>query len=314
MKNHEFKLFGDKTGEQKLMGHKRDWIHYNKQLVNRGKIHFWISPQALKNWRAVKRKKNGHPFVYSDQLIQMICYVRFKFRLSLRETEGFVRSFITAMRKQLRVPSYTQICRRMKTLQLPNELLEKRNVTDIVLDATGLKVYGEGEWRAEKYGGKKRWRKLHLAMDMKTGKLLLAEITDEHVHDTTYLEEALKRTNRRKGKVLFDGIADSLRCYQMSSKHNKHLLTPPKKGAIFREEQELEPRNDAIRIIRGLGNDQTAKSLWGKLVGYNRRVEIESMMSRWKRIYGGDLKSRCAMRQKNEVQLKARMINALIDA
>jgi hypothetical protein len=294
------------------MGHKRDWTHYNKHLINRGKIHFWISPKALKNWQAKRHKKNGHPFVYSDLLIQTICYVRFKFRLSLRETEGFISSLVTAMRKQLRIPSYTQICRRMKTLKLPNELMEKRDVTDIVLDTTGLKAYGEGEWRAEKYGGKKRWRKLHLAMDLATGKLILAEITDEHAHDTTCLEKALKRANRRKGKVLFDGIADSLRCYKQSSRYNKQLLTPPKKGAIFREEPELESRNDALRIIRGLGNDQIAKSMWGKLVGYNRRVEIESMISRWKRIYGGDLKSRCAKRQQNEVQLKAMMINTII--
>ena len=294
------------------MGHKRDWTYYNKQLVNRGKIHFWVSPKALKNWRAKRRKKNGHPFVYSDLFIRTICYVRFKFRLSLRETEGFTSSLVTAMHKQLRTPSYTQICRRMKTLQLPNELVAKRDVTDIVLDTTGLKAYGEGEWRAEKYGGKKRWRKLHLAMDMATGKLILAEITDEHVHDTTCLEKALKKVNRRKGKVLFDGIADSLRCYQRSREHNKQLLTPPKKGAIFREEPELESRNDAVRIIRGLGNDQIAKSVWGKLVGYNRRVEIESMISRWKRIYGGDLKSRCLKRQQNEVQLKAMMINTMI--
>ena len=296
------------------MGHKREWTHYNKQLVNRGKIHFWISPKALKNWFAARCKKNGHPFVYSNQLIQVICYVRFKFRLSLRETEGFISSFLAALRKQLRVPSYTQICRRMKMLELPKELLEKRNVKDIVLDTTGLKVYGEGEWLAENYGGKKHWRKLHLAMDMKTGKLILAEITHKHAHDTRYLEKALNNTNRRKGKVLFDGIADSLRCYQMSRNRNKQLLTPPKNGAIFREEPELKPRNDAIRIIRGFGNDQIGKSLWGKFVGYNRRVEIESMMSRWKRIYGGDLKSRCTERQKNEVQLKAMMINAMIDA
>ena len=296
------------------MGHKRDWKQYNKQLVNRGKLHFWISPEALKNWQADRRKKNGRPFVYSDQLIQMLNYLRFKFKLSLRETEGFFSSFVAAMRKKLRVPSYTQICRRLKTLDLPKELLEKRNVTDIVLDATGLKVYGEGEWRAEKYGGKKRWKKLHLAMDMKTGKLLLAEITDEHAHDTTYLETALKRANRRKGKVLIDGIADSLRCYQISSKHNKQLLTPPNKRAVLRKEKQMERRNDAVRIIRGLGNDQIARSLWGQLVGYNRRVEIESMMSRWKRLYGGDLRSRCAKRQKHEVQLKAMLINAMINA
>lgn len=294
------------------MGHKRDWVHYNKHLVNRGKLHFWVSPQALKNWQAKKRKKNGHPFVYSNDLIQAICYLRFKFRISLREVEGLFGSFVVAMRKRLRIPCYTQVCRRMKALALPSELVAKRNVTDIVLDTTGLKVYGEGEWRAERYGGKKRWKKLHLALDVKTGKLVFTEITDEHVHDTACLEEALKRANRRKGKVLFDGIADSVKCYRLAKKYNKQLLTPPKRGAVLREEEELLGRNDAVRIIRGLGNDQTAKSIWGKLAGYNRRVIIESMISRWKRLYGGDLKSRCEERKKKEIQLKAMMINAMI--
>lgn len=296
------------------MGHKRDWVQYNKQLVNRGKIHFWVSPQALKNWRAKKHKKNGRPFFYSNDLITAISYLRFKFRISLRETEGLFGSFVTAMRKCLRVPSYTQVCRRMKTLGLPFELLDKRNVTDIVLDTTGLKVYGEGEWRAEKYGGKKRWKKLHLGMDAKTGKLMFAEITDEHVHDTACLEKVLSKGNRRKGKVLFDGIADSLRCYGIARKYNKQLVTPPKQGAVLRKEEDFRGRNDAVRIIRGLGNDLTARSLWGKLTGYNRRVIIESMVSRWKRLYGGDLRSRCPERKKNEVQLKAMMINAMIAA
>lgn len=295
------------------MGHKRDWVQYNRSLVNRGKIHFWVSSEALKHWRAERRKKNGRPFVYSDQLIMALSYLRFKFRISLRETEGLFESFVVALRKRLSIPCYTQICRRMKTLRLPSELLKKRDVTDIALDTTGLKVYGEGEWRAEKYGGRKRWKKLHLAMDMKTGKLMFAEITDEHVHDTVYLEEVLKKTNRRKGKVLMDGIADSLRCYRSARRHNKQLLTPPKRGAVLRKEPELEGRNDAVKIIRGLGNDQMAKSLWGKLIGYNRRVEIESMMSRWKRLYGADLRSRCAERKKNEIRLKAMMINAMID-
>lgn len=296
------------------MGHKRDWTQYNKQLVNRGKIHFWVSPKALKNWGAKKRKKNGRPFVYSNELIKAISCLRFKFRISLRETEGLFASFVAALRKKLRVPCYTQVCRRMKTLKLPTELMSKQHVTDIVLDTTGLKIYGEGEWRAEKYGGKKRWKKLHLAMDLKTGKLVFAEITDEHVHDTAYLEKALKRANRRKGKVLFDGIADSLKCYRLAIKYNKQLLTPPKKRAVLRKEEELLERNDAVRIIRGLGNDQIAKSIWGKLVGYNRRVIVESMMSRWKRLYGGELRSRCAERKKNEVQLKAMMINTMIKA
>ena len=201
----------------------------------------------------------------------------------------------------------------MKKLVLPSELLDKKNVTDIVLDTTGLKTYGEGEWRAEKYGGKKRWKKLHLAMDAENGKLVLAEITDEHVHDTVHLEKALKRTNRRKGKALIDGIADSGRCYDLVQKHNKSLLTPPKRGAIIRKEPVYEKRNEAVKIILGLGNDRIAKSIWSKLVGYNRRVIIESMIARWKKLYGGSLKSRCKKRKEVEVQLKAMMINAMID-
>jgi hypothetical protein len=313
MKSHEFKLLGDQTLEQKLMGHKRDWTQYNKQLVNRGKLHFWVSPEALKNWRAKKKNKHGRPFIYSNDLIKALCYLRFKFRISLRETEGLFSSFVTVTRKRLFVPCYTQVCRRMKTLELPPELLAKRNVTDIVFDTTGLKVHGEGEWRAEKYGGKKKWKKLHLAMDLKTGKLVFAEITDESVHDTVYLEKALKQANRRKGRVLFDGIADNVGCYRLARKYNKQLQTPPRQGAVLREEEELKERNDAVKVIHGLGNDQIAKSIWGKLMGYNRRVLIESMMSRWKRLYEGDLKSRCARRQRQEIQLKSIMINAMID-
>jgi len=295
------------------MGRKRDWKQYNKQLVNRGKLHFWVKPEVIKNWRSKKQKKNGLPFIYSDDLIQTICYIRFKFHMSLRETEGFFASFVAFVQKGFAIPSYTQICRRMKTLDLPSELLDKREVTDIVLDATGLKVYGDGEWRAEKYGGKKRWKKLHLAMDAGSGKLILAEITDEHVHDTVHLEKALKKANRRKGKVLIDGIADSGRCYDLVQKYNKKLLTPPKKGAVIRKEPVYEARNNAIKMILGLGNDRMARSIWSKLVGYNRRVIVESMMARWKRLYGGSLKSRCNRRKEVEVHLKAMMINIMID-
>ena len=135
------------------MGHNRDWSKYNKQLVNRGKINFWIKPEVLENWKPKKEKKNGHPFCYSNELIKTMHFIRFK--ISLRETEGFFQSLIAIAKSLIRVPCYTQVCRRMKTLNLPTELLQKRNVTDIALDTTGLKVYGEGEWRAEKYGGKK---------------------------------------------------------------------------------------------------------------------------------------------------------------
>ena len=295
------------------MGHNRDWTQYNQQKINQGKINFWVSEEALGGWQAKKRKKNGHPFVYSDEFIKAISFIRFKFRLGFRQVQGFFESVVAFACKDCKIPSYTQICRRFKQLSFPSELMRKQDVTNIVFDTTGLKVYGEGEWRAEKYGGRRRWKKLHVAIDEKTGKFTMAEITDEHVHDTTKLETALKKANRRKGKVLFDGIADSLRCYQLAEKYNKTLLTPPKKRAVLREEPSFAPRNDAIRIIHGFGNDRDARSIWGKLVGYNQRVIVESAISRWKRLFGGDLRSRCPLRKNNEVQIKAMMINTMID-
>lgn len=290
--------------------HKRDWNNYNKELVNRGKLHFWMDLKT--RWQAPKSKKNGHPFVYADEAIKAMLYLRFKFHLTLREVEGFFISLMQMSQKAEKVPCYTQVCRRMKTVALPQKLLEKKDVTDIVLDTTGLKVYGAGEWRAKRYGGKARWRKLHLAMDLKTGKLTIAEVTEEHKHDTTYLRKALEETNRRKGRVLIDGIGDSGKCYEITEKYNKELMTPPKQGAVIRQEKCYTRRNEAVRAIRGLGGDRLARSIWGKLVGYNRRVEVESMMARWKKLYGGELRSRTEERMAKEVKIKALMINKMI--
>lgn len=291
--------------------HKRDWHQYNRDLINRGKLDFWIKPKTL--WKAPRRKKNGHPFVYADEAIKAMLYIRFKLHLSLRELEGFFISLMEISQKAEKVPCYSQVCRRMKSLSLPQKLLSKKGVTDIVLDTSGLKVYGAGEWRAKKYGGKARWIKIHLAIDPKTGKLMLAEATDETKHDTTYLEKALKEANRRRGRVLIDGIGDSRRCYELAKRYNKELITPPKKGAIIRREECYGKRNEAIKIIRGLGGDKLAKSIWGKLVGYNRRVVIESSIARWKGMYGGSMRSRSEERILKEVKMKALMINEMIE-
>lgn len=294
------------------MHHKRDWSKYNRALVNRGNINLWVSAQALESWIAKKEKKNGHPFVYGDELIKAMCFVRFKFHLSLRETEGFFHCLTKYIGISFKTPSYTQLCRRMKLLSLSKHFLKRRQVTDIIIDTTGLKVYGAGEWRGHRYGSQRRWKKLHLALEPKSGKLVFAKMTNEHVHDTQYIDEILEHMNRRPGRVLFDSIADSRRCYGAAQKYNKRLLTPPKQGAVLRSETEFESRNDAIKIIHGLGGKKRAKSLWGKLVGYSRRAVIESMIARWKQLFGGRLRSHCNERRKVEVHLKSMMINHMI--
>jgi len=291
---------------------KRDWKQYNKQLVNRGNLNFWITKKTLKFWKAKKVKKAGRPFTYSNEAIKAMLTVRFKYQLPLRELEGLFQ-FLAKLMDIPKVPSYTQVCRRMKDLDLPEELMNRKSVTDLVLDTTGLKIYGEGEWCTKRYGGKSKWVKLHVGMDPESGKLVIAEITEENVHDTACLEKALKRSNRRKGKVLFDGIADSKRCYDLCRKYNKELLTPPSRKAVMRREPEYSLRNEALRIIKGLGGDELARSIWSKLSGYSRRSEVESLIARWKKLLGGKLKSRSLEGVKKEVALKGIILNEMIE-
>lgn len=251
------------------------------------------------------------PIIYSDEAIKAMLVVRFKYQLPLRELEGFFQ-FLAKLQGIPRIPSYSQVCRRMQNLQLPKELIEKKNVTDLVLDTTGLKIHGEGEWCAKRYGGKSKWVKLHVAVDLGSEKLVLAEETEEKTHDTKLLKKALLRCNKRKGVVLIDGIADSARCYELSQRHNKKLLTPPNRKAILRKEKVYEERNQALRAIKGLGGDELARTIWGKLSGYSKRVIAESKISAWKRLLGADLKSKARNRVKCEVRLKAMIFNQMV--
>ncbi|MEM8628553.1 MAG: IS5 family transposase [Chlamydiota bacterium] len=290
--------------------HKRDWKQYNKQLINRGNLNFWITKKSLKFWKAKKRKKAGRPFTYSDEAILAMLMVRFKYQLPLRELEGLFQ-FLAKLLGIPQVPSYTQVCGRMKTLELSEEL-QKKKATDLVLDTTGLKVYGEGEWCTKRYGGKAKWIKLHVGID-ENGKLILAEVTKESVHDTACLEKALKRCNRRKGKVLIDGIADSKRCYETCRKTNKQLLTPPSRKGVLRKEPEYTLRNEALRIIKGLGGDELARAIWAKLTGYSQRSEIESKIACWKKLVGEGVKSQSLEKIRKEVKIKAMILNELMD-
>lgn len=294
-----------------MPSHKRNWKQYNKYLINRGNLKFWITPKALKHWQAKKQKKNGRPFIYSDTAIELMLIIRFKYQLSLRETEGLF--LFLSEQLGIAIPSYTQLCRRMRSIRLPEGLKSPKQITDIVLDATGLKVYGEGEWCARKYGGKSKWVKLHLGMDPKTKKFVMVEVTEENVHDTALLEKALSKCNKKKGKVLFDGIADSKRCYGLCQRHNKTLLTPPNRKAIFRKEPEYITRNEALKMIKWLGGDELARSIWSKLSGYSKRSEIEGAIARWKQLLGGKLQSKTFDRIEKEVQIKGAILNHMID-
>jgi hypothetical protein len=283
------------------------WSKYNKSLINRGSINFWFSKESCKKWKAKNSKKFGRPFIFSDDWIKALLVLRFVFKLPLRQLQGFATSLLDMQKISAIIPHYSCICKRAKNMA---NTLPKKKVTDIVFDTSGVRIYESGEWKKEKYGCHRKWRKLHVAIDLKTKEIIYSKLTSASKHDLSQIDEVMLCLNRRKGKVLIDGIADQHELYRKCEEYNKQLLTPPRKGSIMNESNET--RNDAIKIIRALGGDLEAKSLWGKLTGYNQRSQIETLFSRWKRILGETLKSKLESTTTNEVYIKSLIMNRMM--
>ena len=143
----------------------RNWREYNRSLIERGNITLWFEDAALSKWVLPNAGDRGRPKIYSDDAILCALMVKAIYHLPLRALEGFLHSMIVLLSVCLPIPSYTQICRRASRLgQTIKRLSPKRNITDIVFDSSGLKVFGEGEWKVRQHGKSKRriWRKIHL--------------------------------------------------------------------------------------------------------------------------------------------------------
>lgn len=286
---------------------KCNWSHYNKSLINRGSINFWISPESCKKWKANRTKKAGRPYLFSDDWIEALSIVRFVFHLPLRQLQGFVLSLLQMQKLSIPVPHYSCICKRGKKTY---GSMKKKKVTDIVFDTSGVRIYEAGEWKKEKYGGHRKWRKLHIAMDLKTKEIIYSKLTAASAHDLEKIDEVLEHVDRRKGKVLIDGIADQHELYKKCERRNKHLFTPPRKGASM--STGCDSRNRAVKTIKLLGGDQEARKIWSKLTGYNQRTQIETLFSRWKRILGESLKSKLETSCSHEIYVKSLIMNRML--
>jgi Transposase DDE domain len=293
----------------------RNWKDYNKSLIQRGSITVWFSEDAIDKWHSAPTGKRGRSTTYSDEAILTALLIRFVFHLPLRALEGFLSSLVSVMGLCLFTPSYSQICRRAQLLGKDMKRLTKRTITDLVIDSSGLKVYGEGEWKVRQHGvGKRRtWRKLHLAICPDTNEILFVKLTDNKTSDHKVYPQFLRRTPKTVKRTYGDGAYDRAECYRANYHHGSRPVIPPQRNARYRADapNHLQERNHAILEIRGLGGDDEARRLWKMLKGYHLRSLAETGMYRFKTLFGEKMRSRIFRNQQAEVYVKSVALNMM---
>jgi hypothetical protein len=300
--------------EKKLTYRVKNWAEYNTALIQRGNISVWFSDDAIQKWLAPKQSGKGRPRLYSDDAILCALLLRAVYNLPLRALQGFLGALVSLLMLSLPIPCYTQICRRAQFLgQRIKRLCKKGKITDIVIDSSGLKVFGEGEWKVRQHGAGKRrtWRKVHLAICPDTHEVVLSFLTENNKSDG---EAFIKMADHLPGSIeraYLDGAYDKEGCYRKLYEKNIDPIVPPQRGAILHPSPWMKSRNDSIQEITGLGGDDEGRSLWKKLKGYHRRSLAETGMYRFKTIFGGKLRARKMAYQKAEVFAKVCAMNTM---
>lgn len=291
----------------------RNWSKYNKSLVKRGSLTVWVSPEVLAAWASVPPSgKRGHPRTYSDVAIECMATLRAVYHLAQRATQGLLASIFELMNVTAAVPSYSTLSRRQQTLDI---VLPKRRAGEgvhVVVDSTGVKVFGEGEWKVRQHGYTKRrtWKKLHVGVDEATGDILAMAVTDNSVADHEELPDLLDQIDEPVAQVSADGAYDKRKAYDAIGQRQAKAIIPPRRGARIwqhgNSKQERLIRDENLRAIRNHG-----RKAWKHSSGYHRRSLAETTMSRFKRILGPSISARTFASQTTEIKVRCKILNTM---
>jgi transposase len=294
----------------------QNWSDYNKALIQRGSINLWIDQLGLAKWTSITHtEKAGRPATYSNEAILMLLIIREVFHLTLRSLVGFARSIFQLMKLDLPVPSYTQICRRAKTLHKKIKRLTKRPINHIILDSTGLKMYGEGEWKVRTHGKKRMrvWRKFHIAIDAETQDFVICDLT---THSVGEAKPAARMLNKIPGKIKTvrgDGGYDpNIVRKTIYAKGARAIIPPPRHASIKGATTGwVKDRDEDISTILSYGNREVGRRPWKEKVHYFKRSLIETSILRIKTMFGEKLKCRNLGSQRTESFCKCLAINMM---
>ena len=292
-----------------------NWAEYDAALRQRGSLTVWFTDAAIAAWRAEPRTTPGGQPHYSALAITTALTLRAVFRLALRQTEGLIGSIIGLLGLDLAVPDHTTLSRRAETLQVPRP----RSGSDaepmhLLVDSTGLKLCGPGEWLVEKHGTRTRrsWKKLHLGMDADTGQILASALTGHEADDGAQVGPLLDQVAGLLASFTGDGAYDQEGVYaSVAGRHPEAaVIVPPRSTAVPSETAETEPtqRDHHLQLIAERG-----RMGWQTATGYNRRALAEASIGRYKQVIGGGLRSRTDQRRATEVDVAVCALNRMLE-
>jgi transposase len=289
----------------------RNWPEYEAGLRRRGSLTFWIEDAALGQWQTIG--PGGQPR-YSDVAIQTTLMIRTAFRLPFRQTEGLMASVMTLMELTLSAPDHTTMSRRMVSLQVVPRASVPHGPLHVIIDSTGLKVYGAGQWLEAKHGAKSRrkWRKLHLAVDADNGMIVAHTLTDQDDDDPSQVTPLLDQIDDAIGRVTADGAYDGAPTYATIAAHGDDIevVIPPRLTAVLSGEQgSFAQRDRHLEMITERG-----RLAWQKATDYGRRSLVETTMGRYKAVIGPRLRARGFAAQKTEAAIGVAALNRMLEA
>ena len=239
--------------------------------------------------------------------------MRMVFGLALRQTEGLIGSIIGLLGLDLAVPDYSTLSRRAKTLEVPRLTRAGAGPLHLLVDSTGLKLGGAGEWLIEKHGKSRRrsWRKLHIGVDAASGEIVAVALTREEIDDAAMVGALLDQIADPIASFTADGGYDQDQVTEAVA--NRHpdaaVVVPPRAGAIASASVETAP-TQRDRHLRMIG--ERGRMVWQKASGYNLWAKVEASIGRYKRVIGYALRSRTDRTEATEVALAAAALNRML--
>jgi Transposase DDE domain len=309
-----FKLNQDRRHHIPKQKHKiTNWREYDASLRQRGSLTVWSTAEAVEAWAAAPRTTRGGQPWYSALAIRTALTLRAVFRLAYRQTEGLIGSVLGLLGLTLRVPDHTTLSRRAATLEVPRPRSGSEPV-HLLVDSTGLKLCGAGEWLVEKHGTRTRrsWRKLHLGVDAGTGQIVASALTTNDVDDGAQADPLLDQVTGRVASVTGDGAYDQEGVYaSVAARHPEAaVIVPPRSGAVLSVDAEAAPtqRDRHLQCIAEHG-----RMGWQKRSGYNKRARAEVTIGRWKQGIGDGLRARTDERRATEVNVAVHALNRMLE-